>query len=215
MVSCGAGLNSSNCRPRPRPAWLISTSNASICDLFGSCFSSAPKELSISRSCWRYRSRLTADCFLPLYSSLSFASCSAPAASSSTCPCQSATYPATTKATRVAIKASSLGRAGQVPGSFGLRYLNCSSSLFIRPFLLFRACRSSAARPSIARSALGGAGLGLLAPDADVHGEFGQALVVDSGRLDLDQVRVLQIGRSLQVAHQGRYPRVGLRIAAQ
>ena len=46
-----AGLKRSKARPRPRPAWLMSISSASISLLLGSCFSSAPKDCSISTRC--------------------------------------------------------------------------------------------------------------------------------------------------------------------
>src|SRR5215510_111841 len=57
--------------------------------------------------------------------------------------------------------------------------------------------------------------LGLLALQADVHVELGDALVAQVHCLDLDELGVLQVRRAREIAHQGRDARVRLRITRE
>src|SRR4051794_37712916 len=188
----------------------MSTSSEATSDLLGSCLSSAPNCVSISRSCWRCRSRLIACFFLPRYSSFSFSSWFCSRARSSRWSLLCRKKPPTGIATRIAISTSSFGAACQVPASFQLVRLTSSSSALklkamSRPLFLRRRCR---------RARLGGSRLvdgGAL--DRQVHVEFRNAALVDRRGLDLDQLRIAEPGRGLDVAHERRHARVGLRVA--
>src|SRR5258706_16055897 len=104
--------------------------------------------------------------------------------------------------TSTATNSMALGSGGQAPGSRGLRFLNCSSSSFIGFSALGRGLGRRLAR-------LAGV-LGLESLQAYVHVEFGYALAAHIGRLDFDQIGVLEVRRSPEIAHQRGNSGVGL-----
>src|SRR5687768_11323706 len=186
----------------------MSTSSASICDLFGSCLSSAPNCVSISRSCCRCRSRLIDCFFLPTYSSFSFTSFCWPSSSSSSCPWLMAKKPATGMPTRISSSTTIFGAECQVPGSFQLVRWNSSASA-----LRFIAM-SALLRRVFRRRRLGGVLCGGGTLELYVHVELRDPLLVGGGRrLHLNQQRLVEPGRSFDVAHQRGDARVGLRVA--
>src|ERR1044071_3650313 len=184
----------------PTSAWLMSTSSASICERFGSWRSSAPNCVSISRNCWRCRSRLTACFFLSTYSSFSFVSSCWPFSSASIWLCVSAKKPATGRPPRMSSRTRILGAKCQVPGSCQLVRLNSSTIALKLTAIALTFLRGR--RRRLGRGLLGAVVLGGDPLEGQVHVELGHAPALDRRGARLDQLRRLEPGGAVDVSHE-------------
>ena len=195
------GRNSSNCRPRPSPAWLMSDSSASISALPGSCFSSCVTYSSTCSFCLRSSRRLTACASLAAVVGLAAPAPWSRSASSSSCASDSSRNQPTHDDRRPRRQRRSPASAaiGHWPGSFGFRPRNCDAALLedassgrrcglrlgghgvLRP--AWPAPPAARRRRRRRRAAAAAASCGRLSVDA--HREVEQALLLARSRLDV------------------------------